>query len=298
MSVLGLPWPAGLGLLVTTLLVFAVALAPLVLDSRRTPARSEQAVRANRHATLASVVGVTLMVLVLLVLANVPLRNVTGETQRDGRLIAVLPALGGLCLVLAQAVGQVTWPRPTGTLREAELVRRRVADVAPRPQRLLLVAWPVLTLATLVVTVLAASGPRTLSGLRDGLPADVGPYPGWYYAVPVTVAVLALVAATEATLRLITLRPAVAAVAPAWDLHLRRRSARHLLAGVQLALGAQLVVVLTLAGWAHLALGNRLTGGTLVVAAVLVTLVSLAAVWLPRGPRRPSDARTPAAVTA
>lgn len=293
MSVLGLPWPAGLGLLVTTLLVFAVALAPLVLDSRRTPARSEQAVRANRHATLASVVGVALMVLVLLALANVPLRNVTSDSERDGRLIAVLPALGGLCLVLAQVVGQVTWPRPTGTVREAELVRRRVADVAPRPQRLLLVTWPALTLATLLVTGLAASGPRTISAPGG----DLGPYPGWYYGIPVAVAVLVLVAATEATLRLITLRPAVAAVAPAWDLHLRRRSARHLLGGVQLALGAQLVVVLALAGWAHLALGNRLTGGTLVVVAGLVTLVSIAAVWFPRGAHRPSDARTPAAVT-
>lgn len=286
------PWVWALGILAVTLIVLAVALAPLVVDSRRTPARSEQAVRANRHATLASLTGVILLVLLLLGTAWASGQN--SHAGRDGRPIAVLPALGGLGLVLAQVVGQLTWPRPTGTVREAELVRRQVADVAPRPQRLLLAAWAALALATLLITGLVASGPRTIAGPGG----DLGPYPGWYYGVPVAVAVVVLVVATEAALRLVTLRPAVPGVAPAWDLHLRRRSARHLLGGVQLALAAQLVVVLALAGWAHLARGDRLTGSTLVTVAGLVTITSVAAVWLPRGAQRPSDTRSPAGVAA
>jgi hypothetical protein len=266
----------------------ALALVPLLVGGRRTATPTQAAGRAARHATAGSAAGALLLVVVLLAFAAATL--LTNSTAgRDGRVLAALPAVAGLCLAVAHAVAQVTWPRPTGARREADLARRGFGDVLPARGVRLLLAWTVGLAVALPAFVLRADGPRSVTGTGGGGGAELGPYPGSYYATPLGVAVAVLVLATGLTLQLVVLRPAVAGVSPAWDLHLRRRSARHLVAGAQLALAASLAAVLALAGTTHRAAGDALLGVTLLAGSAAVTAVSLAAP-LPRA--RPLSART------
>jgi hypothetical protein len=280
------PLPYALVGLLLAAVVLAAALVPLLVSSRRTPTTS-QAARANRHATLGSVAGASLLVAVLGLAAVGALAAPQGWA--DGRVLAALPGVAGLCLVAAQALAQVTWPRPRGTHREAHLVRRRHHDVVPVATHRLLVCWAGALAAALAVLVLRADGPRTLAVTTAGTHRDVGPYPGTYYAVPLLLVATALVATCELTLRLIVLRPAVTGVTADWDLHLRRRSARHLVGGVQLALAGTLACVLALAGIAHQVLGEHVVGGALLAAAAAVAVAALAAL-VPRPGRRPVPA--------
>lgn len=248
-----LTWPVALVYLGSVVVLLAVVLGVLVWDARRTPTPSQSTLRANRHATLASVVGVAVMVVLLTWLFTGVALVASG---RDGRVVATLPALAGASLLVAQAVGQLTWPRPSGMLREAELARRTVADVAPLVPRRLVFAWAGAALLLLVVFGLVADGPRTLTREASRYTEAIGPYPGWYYGLPMGLAIVVTVVATELVLRLITLRPAVVGVSAEWDLHLRRRSARHTTRGVQLVLAVTTAGILVAAGWAHLELGQ------------------------------------------
>ncbi len=295
--------------------LLALVLGVLLFDALRTVTRSQAAARANRHATLSSLVGVGMLVLVLAGLVAGFLLGVPFMVG-NGRLLALVPAAAGLCLLGAQALGQVTWPRPTGAVREAELTRRVVADVAPRPSRTLLFVWAGAAVALLVMFGLVADTPRAMILTVGGHAEPIGPYPGWYYGVPLIIAVVGLVAATELVLRLIMLRPAVMGVSAEWDLHLRRRSAGHVTRGMQLVLATTTSGILLVAGWAHLALGRNayaLKGGGwgylgspaqhwlgagLLLAAAGVLLVSLGSTVLPprRGRRkavRPLEAAAP-----
>ncbi len=136
----------------------------------------------------------------------------------------------------------------------------------------------------------------------------IGPYPGWYFGLPMSVAIVVTVLAAEPVLRLITLRPAVVGVTTEWDLHLRRRSAGHVTRGIQLVMAVTTAGILVFAGWAHLALGmdaypqawrpvvldpvQRLLGYGLLIlaAAVLLAGVVMAFVPLRRGQREASAA--------
>ncbi|MCB2175622.1 MAG: hypothetical protein KQH57_07425 [Actinomycetales bacterium] len=233
--------------------LLALVLGVLLWDALRTTTPSRAAARANRHATLASTIGVVVMVVLLTwVFGGVAL----GVWPRDGRVLAVLPALAGASLLVAQAVGQLTWPRPSGAHREAELVSRTVADVTPLWPRRMVFAWAGTALALLAVFALVADGPRSLTQGTGRFAGPIGPYPGWYYGLPMSLAIVATVTATELVLRLITLRPAVVGVSVDWDLHLRRRSAGHVTRGIQLVLAVSTAGILVAAGWVHLALGR------------------------------------------
>lgn len=288
----------------SAVLVVAAALGALLWDARRTPTPSQAAARANRHATLASLVGVALMVTILIwVLGGV----VLGLMPFGGRVVATLPVLAGASLLAAQAVGQLTWPRPSGATREAELAPRTIDDVAPRWSRRLALIWAGTAVALLMAFGTAADGPRSLTRVGGGYSEALGPYPGWYYGIPVGIAVLALVGAGELVLRLITVRPAVVGVSAAWDLELRRRSARHVTRGTQLVLAVTTAGILAVAGrvhqsfghdWIHLEAGGYAStgspaqaqlGAALLVSAGCVLLTALAGTILPwrRGRREP-----------
>jgi len=296
-------WPGFLIYVGSAALVLGLVLGVLVWDARRIPTPSQAAERANRHATLASLVGVAMLVVVLMWLA---VAFLLGATPSDGRLLALLPALAGACLLAAQAVGQLTWPRPSGSHREADLVRRGVADVTPVWPRRLGIVWASGALLLLAVFGVVADGPRSLTRAAGNYTEAIGPYPGWYYGVPMGLAIIAIVVATGLVLRLITVRPAVAGVSAEWDLHLRRRSAAHVTRGVQLVLAITVAGILVAAGWGHLALGNNFLelspgqyaaegspaqhylGTALLIAALCALLVSLAGTVLPlrRGQRK------------
>lgn len=285
-------------------LMLALVLGALVWDARRTTTPSQAARRANRHATMASLVGIALLVVVLFWLAVASLFGAWGS---GGRVLALLPVLAGACLLAAQAVGQLTWPRPRGSYREAELTPRSVGDVTPVWPRRLVLVWAVASLLLLGVFATVADGPRSLTRPAGAYTESIGPYPGWYYGVPMALAVLATVGATELVLRLVAGRSAVAGVSAEWDLHLRRRSAAHVTRGIQFVLGVTVAGLLVVAGQAHLTLGQDavlLTTGQFAVegspgqhtlgmlllsGAACVLLVALSGLVLPRRPRRPRE---------
>lgn len=247
-------WVTAVMFLGSAVLVLASILGVLVWDARCTPTPSQAATRANRHATLASVVGVAVMASILAWMIGGSVLGVV--PWRDGRVLALLPALAGFSLLVAQAVGQLTWPRPSGVVREAELTRRTVADITPAWPRRLVFAWAGAGVLLLVIFGLVADGPRTMIRPAGRYTEAIGPYPGWYYGVLIGSVMVVTVVATELVLRLIALRPAVVGVSAEWDLHLRRRSAGHVTRGVQLILALTTAGVLHVAGLVHLALGR------------------------------------------
>ncbi|GIG24157.1 hypothetical protein [Cellulomonas denverensis] len=269
-----MPWSEIAIMLVLVVAVLAVALVPLLVSSRRTSAASAAAARANRHATLGAVTGATLLVAVL---SGFAFTALIAPAMADGRVVAVLPAVAGLCLVLAQVLTQVTWPRPAGMLREADLTRRSRADVVPVGAHRLLVAWSTSLVIALAMFTALAAGPRTVAGGTGAERVTWGPYPGLYYSAPVAVAAVLMVAATEFALRLVVLRPAVPGVSREWDLHLRRRSARHLVGGAQLALAVMLTGMLVLAGVGHRWIGQVTLGSILLTVAAVVPVIALTA---------------------
>lgn len=295
-------------------LVLALVLGVLLWDARRVPTPSEAARRANRHATLASVVGIAMLVIVLMWMA---FAFVLGVRPTDGRVAASLPALAGACLLAAQAVGQLTWPRPSGSHREAELAPRGVGEVSPSWPRRLGIVWAGASLVLLGAFALVADGPRSLLREAGRYSEAIGPYPGWYYGVPMALAVLVTVGAAELVLRMIATRPAVAGVSAEWDMHLRRRSAAHVTRGIQLVLAITVAGILVAAGWVHLSLGHdyvelasggfadegspaqEYLGTALLIAALCVVLVGLAGVVIPqRRGRRKAPAAVGATVTS
>jgi len=239
-----------LALAIALAVVTAVGVGVLAWDQRRTPMPSDAGRVPNRHAAIAAaaawacylgafVAGIYGVLFVNVSVQGLPL---------GGRTIAVAPAAAGLVFLVVHAAGDLTWPRPRGSVREARLAPRDADDVAPRwLHRVVLVSAAALVTG-MVFLGSAADGPRTLVvTTSEGIAYRQGPFPGWWHGVPVIIAVALLIGALEGVLRLIALRPAVTGVPGAWDMALRRRSARRVLRGVQCSLA------LTGAGIFHIA---------------------------------------------
>lgn len=254
-------------LLIAGVLALVTALGGVVLlwDERRTPLPSGRAAGANRHAAIAAA---TAWACLLGALAAGALVASTTNARLGGRAMALLPMAATAVLLAVHAVGELTWPRPRGAVREARLTARRPTDIAPRWLRWNLWASVSGFVVALAVFGSVADGPRTYVG-SSGFSAS--PFPGWWYGVPLTAAALALLAATEAVVRLIALRPAVEAVPAEWDIALRRRSAGRVLRGAQLPLAITAAAVVWYAGLAF----ARDTGET-----DLASLVCVALAWL------------------
>jgi len=247
--------------LIALAVVVAVGVAVLVLDQWRTPEPSDAARVPKRHAAIAAgaawacylgalVVGFYGVLFVNRDLQSLPL---------GGRTIALVPAVAAVVFLVVHATGDLTWPRPHGSVREARLASRDADDIAPRWLRRMVLSSAGALVAGMVVLGGIAGGPRTflapsseavgLAATGDFLDNPGAPvvasseglvlpqpvFPGWWYGVPVIIAVLVLVAAMEGALRLIALRPAVAGVPATWDMALRRRSARRVLRGLECA---------------------------------------------------------------
>ncbi|MBZ2199404.1 hypothetical protein [Occultella gossypii] len=250
-------------LVVFTLLVVGVAvvIGGALLGAMGRSARPEDTpvatlVAARRHAMWATTIAVTLAVVALVG---------TFAVDAAGAALFEIPAappglafgltflVAGLAYVLTLWVGEVTWPRPEGSVRTAALVRRTVADVSPRLPWVMLLTWSALLALSIVVFGIIADG-TALTVVYDPPRADglvsssASPFPGWPYGVPILAVALLLAGVTHLVLRQVARRPAVAGVAPAADLDLRRTSAARLLRGAQLAVGATLAGVLVVAG--------------------------------------------------
>ncbi|MFE7404684.1 hypothetical protein [Isoptericola sp. NPDC057559] len=276
------------------LLVLTLAAAGLLWwDGRHAVAPTTSARRAVTHATIT--VGVAVFPLAVGLASPVLVYYFGLLVRLEPHLLAALPIVGLWAFLAVHGVGELTWPGPRGTHREARLVARTTSDVAGRASRGLL--WA--TVAALAVTTaalgLAADGPRTIARLDGSTVAAEGSFPGWSWTLPLLAAAVVAGAGSEVVLRLVASRPAVEGVDEAWDMWLRRRVARRVLRVALLVLGLSLAGIVGLAGlslrWLdlHVTLGTVLfwIGIAIAAGALLVT------VWPTRDPApRPAIGQT------
>jgi hypothetical protein len=270
----------------------AVVLVIVVATRRPAPEPSEAAAAARQHAaavnamawvTLAVLGGMTPFLLVPLV---------TAASYTHGPAAVGLPtALVGLAFLAVHAVGEVTWPRPTGVIRRAHL-SPRTTPRGPRWLWRLTWAWAWLLLVTLVAAGVTSSDGRTLT-VRYAANAvqSAGPYPGWRYGVPLLIAAALLVGATEGVLRLIGRRPAVVDTDPVYDAASRQLSAHRAVRGTQLVLALTESVVLVVTGTALGNLDRVPAGAGLGVLATVVALVGVVAAVIPAQPAAQAETR-------
>jgi hypothetical protein len=188
-----------------------------------------------------------------------------------GLLVAVLLAAGSepgigpavampaMAAILAAALWAAdrTVPRPASAgVRTARLVRRRVLDIVPIGSAAGVVVLAV-GLAGLLSVTGAASTPHSFSdstpanpddgrhiGCLSGGVAQSGPWPGWYYAIPVLATVVVAIVVAIVALRGVLTRPLVDSATFSGETY-RRRTASAIVA----ALG--LIVAVPLAGAAN-----------------------------------------------
>jgi len=218
----------------------AWALRPVRTEGPASP--SEAWVAAERHARRVTAAAWVVLVPLPVLLAMSAAGYLHGPAR--GAFVAALPGIAGIAFLVVHAGGELTWPRPQGTVRRAPLVPRRVRDIAPRALSWLAVAWFLLLAVLLTACGLAAgTGGRSLSYAHaDGVTSTSSPFPGLYYGRTIAPTMVVLALACLGVLAQVARRAAVADTAPADDTGLRRTSARRVLAGVQL------VVAWTLAG--------------------------------------------------
>ncbi|MEU9989006.1 hypothetical protein AB0E10_19840 [Streptomyces sp. NPDC048045] len=129
----------------------------------------------------------------------------------DGVLYAV--SAFGLCAVAGVLAGDALTPPARGAVRTAGLAPRRVRDYVPPRLTRLLVA-----LAGALVVLLAAAGAvaspddlgragRTLTLTCRGMTQSNGPWPGFFYGLPMLVSLAVATAACGWSLRRIARRP-------------------------------------------------------------------------------------------
>ena len=122
--------------------------------------------------------------------------------------LATLPALGCTVAVLTAAVAELTWPRPTGAVRTANLGGRRATPPAWLP-RLVGVGLAATVAALAIGTLTAAGDGRSFARQSDDVTAAGSPYPGSSYAVVVGIAIAVLAAATWFAWARVDARPAL-----------------------------------------------------------------------------------------
>jgi hypothetical protein len=137
----------------------------------------------------------------------------------------------------------------------------------------------VLAVAVLVACGIASDEGRAITRSFPQGSATSGPFPGWYFGLPLIAAVVVVLVAAEGVLRLVATRPTVAGADPAWDLALRRLSAHRLLRGTQLVLAWTAAGVLLVAGAALRNVGGPVTPD-LASASLLHTGLGVAALGL------------------
>ncbi|HEX5331308.1 MAG TPA: hypothetical protein VFW79_01555 [Cellulomonas sp.] len=253
---------AVLALLVLLPLALAVVVALVVIALAHRPSGREQLATpssalaaARRHAG-----GIDALAWVGLVAALVVIQALTPSLTSGlgtGVLIGLTPTLAGATFLAVQSVGELTWPRPSGSVRRAPLTPRTVRTIAPVGLRRLTWAWAGGLALVLVACGVASGNGRDIERVWDASSSSAaGPFPGWFFGAPLLAATAVVVVATEIVLRLVARRPAVVDTAPADDLALRTLSSLRVLRGAQLVLAWTLAGVLLVAGSALRSVGT------------------------------------------
>jgi uncharacterized membrane protein len=285
-----------LGVLFVPVLLVSVAGAVLWAVLRR----PEVAVRAGGHSTLLAVQRHTLAWRLVGVVVGFGLPLLVVSALRPGprsplglgRDLAVAPAVGAVLFLLAVVVGELTAPRARNRVRTATLRTRRVMDVLPRLLTALVGTGVLLLAATLLIGGLGG-GPDDLGRAGRVLTAtctvagtglvksSVGPWPGWFYVVPMGTGLLLAVLTAVAGLVVITRRPRPSAEDEQLDTAIRRQSARNVLLGVGVVAFATLApLLLVMASRLHQNDCGPASWDTAAVLMLPLALVSaLLAVW-------------------
>jgi hypothetical protein len=284
--------------LVVGLVVWLVARS--TSDDGGAPAR-----RARRHELLVATLAVLAAGGTAVALIVQPI-GWPDWAPAPGILQALTPFAVAVAFGAVRAVGELTWPRPRGTVRAAPLARRTPWTVGGARLRWVL-GTAATTVVVLVTTGLTADETGRALTVRTTYPDGAtgtlggGPYPGWPYGVPMLIGLTATMAITWVALQVITRRAPLHALPAAHDAAVRRTSASRLLAVVQLCLGVALGLTTFLAGGVVRNIGtnlelNGVEGGiyaqcgtaVMIVGAVVVlasVLAALVGVWSRRVPR-------------
>ncbi len=215
--------------------------APLVTDPHSARVAQQH---ASRGAALALIVELGVLLLTLLMAGS----QLAVPWDR-GLGVGLSPVIAGILFLIVHLVTEVTAPRPAGSTRTAQLVRRTPGVVAPRFLR-----WWVWALTGVITVITVLFG---LTAEPDGVTVgyhltdhsgSAGVYPGWPYGIPILIGSLIVLAGIEGVIRLITHRSAISAVTSAWDLALRRLSAHRMLRGAQLPLALTAAGLLFIGG--------------------------------------------------
>lgn len=266
---------AGLPALVVVALVAFVGLAVSV-GGRPGASREAAVAAARRHALVVSIAAPVVGLVVagwLLVAGADPGHGFPGSVT-DAAAFAPLAFAVAHTVVLA--VGELTWPRPTGSVRRARLARRRLADVLPRRMtRLALAATAVLVAVLVVGALLSDPDGRTISRTSGDQGWSHGPWPGPHYGTVLTTELVLLALAVAVALRLVVNRPAVATEDERIETALRRASAHRVLRAptAVLLILAGVFSALTIGGLAGIEVLPLLAG---TVAAMIGSVVELA----------------------
>lgn len=282
-------WTIGvLAVMLIGLVVVVVAIVIALTGRPGHPDRSQApltaAAAARAHARRIHVAAWCALVLAM---ASMAIAASSVRGLESGRITGLVLAAGGLTFLAVSAFGEITWPRPTGSVRTATLHRRNVRDITPIPTALLLTIAAGLLFVALVVGGLTAlpdgrSYGRTTVG-SDGLMVSwaSSPYPGWYYALPLALAACGVLAACAGCLALIARRPAISDTSSTWDLAMRQLSAQRALRGATLALSATAAPVYGLLALPFLREGPWVVAVLFILGALASIGVGAATVALP-----------------
>lgn len=277
--------------------VVGVVVALVLLTARgglnAPPAPSEAAAASRRHSIATHVAAWVVPLLVgpvglLLVTRALPLLGVWDGATYNAILAALYPAVLGLLFLAVHAVGELTWPRPTGMVRRAALEPRRRRDVVPTLMHRVTWGWFGALVLTLLVFGATATDGRKITATELSSTMTASPYPGWFYGVPLLISAAVLLVACEGVLHLVARRPAVVDADPTYDAASRRLSAHRALRGVELLLAGILAAVLVLAGSALTRVDHELLGPVVTWVGVGVGLAGVVLALLPAAPAVPS----------
>jgi hypothetical protein len=281
---------AGLPALLVLGLVVFVTLAVSV-GRRPGPSPEATVAAARRHALVVSVAGPVVGLFVagwLLVAGADPGHGFPGSVT-DAAAFAPLAFAVAHSAVLA--VGELTWPRPTGTVRRARLVRRRLADVVPRRLARTAIGATALVVALLVLgAVLSAPDGRSISATHGPFTRTHGPWPGPHYGGTLTTELVLLAAVVAVALWLVVNRPAVATEDERVETALRRASAHRVLRAPTAALLvlAGPLLAMTGSGLAGVGYVDLLASTVCGLVGLVLQLSGLVVLCLP-APRVPTD---------
>lgn len=196
---------------ITLILPVLIALAVIVLVARlgrdarvirMSPPAAQAAQRAASRVQLRNRLAIVVGLLAAVAMGTLAL----GVPEDLGRAALLAPAVGASVAMLVFVLVPSAEFLESNTVRHAELSPRRAWDYARVWPSYAAMALPLAV--TPVLALLADSSGRSVTyHYGDQASSTAGPYPGWFYAVPLLVASVVLASLTDLALRRVARAP-------------------------------------------------------------------------------------------